>query len=92
MSITFPCRHCGKPTFMLGTKECDGCHELRIRVQRDPELALRMLGEQLAPPKDHEIREAINKLRDIAVQFHATDQLRERIASVVLNLVKGRRA
>lgn len=40
--------------------------------------------------KDHEIREAINQLRDVAVQFHAAQQLRERIAGIVLPLVKGR--
>ena len=39
-------------------------------------------------PKDHEIREAINQLRDVAVQYHATQQLRERIADIVLPLVK----
>lgn len=39
-------------------------------------------------PKDHEIREAINQLRDVAVKFHAAQQLRERIAGIVLPLVK----
>ena len=35
--------------------------------------------------KDHEKRELINKLRDIAVQFAHTQQLRQRIAEVVLD-------
>ncbi|WP_262349037.1 hypothetical protein [Enterobacter asburiae] len=38
-----------------------------------------------APPapitmKDHQIRELVNELRDIAVEYHGTQQLRERIA------------
>jgi len=36
--------------------------------------------------KDHEIREAINELRDIAIKYHAAQQLREQIARVVLKL------
>jgi outer membrane PBP1 activator LpoA protein len=42
----------------------------------------------LLMPKDHEIAQAINELRDIAIEFHDTQQLRERIARVVLELVK----
>ena len=38
--------------------------------------------------KDHEIRETINELRDIAKEFHAYEQLRDRIARVVSNMVK----
>ena len=38
--------------------------------------------------KDHEIREAINELRDIAIEWHAYEQLRERIAHVILDMVK----
>jgi hypothetical protein len=33
--------------------------------------------------KDHQIRELINELRDIAVEYHGTQQLRERIARTV---------
>ncbi|MCS2167570.1 DUF551 domain-containing protein [Scandinavium manionii] len=33
--------------------------------------------------KDHQIRELVNELRDIAVEYHGTHQLRERIASTV---------
>lgn len=41
-----------------------------------------------APPapvsmKDHQIRELVNELRDIAVEYHGTQQLRERIAKTV---------
>jgi hypothetical protein len=31
---------------MLGTKECDGCWELRHRIEADPERAKRMLAEE----------------------------------------------
>jgi hypothetical protein len=47
-------------------------------------------GQQ--PVKDHEIAQAVNSLRDIAIQFHATQQLRERIVGVVLPLLKRSRA
>ncbi|WP_407302277.1 DUF551 domain-containing protein [Klebsiella quasipneumoniae] len=33
--------------------------------------------------KDHEIRELVNQLRDIAIEYHGTAQLREKIARVV---------
>ncbi|MEE9647965.1 hypothetical protein [Enterobacter soli] len=37
----------------------------------------------LAALKDNEIRDLINELRDIAVEYHGTQQLRERIARTV---------
>lgn len=33
--------------------------------------------------KDHQIRELVNELRDVAVEYHGTQQLRERIARAV---------
>lgn len=33
--------------------------------------------------KDHKIRELVNQLRDIAIEYHGTQQLRERIARVL---------
>ena len=33
--------------------------------------------------KDHQIRELVNHLRDIAIEYHGTQQLRERIARVI---------
>ncbi|MBU9200201.1 hypothetical protein KTD31_02120 [Burkholderia multivorans] len=33
--------------------------------------------------KDHEIRELVNQLRDTAILFHNTQQLRERISHIV---------
>lgn len=38
--------------------------------------------------KDHEIAQAINELRDIAIKYHAAQQLREKIAGVILRLCK----
>lgn len=36
-----------------------------------------------ASMKDHQIRELVNQLRDIAIEYHGTQQLRERIARVL---------
>jgi len=52
---TIPCRICGEPTIMLGTKLCDRCWELEGRIKSDPEIALKILNAigkntQLAPP------------------------------------------
>lgn len=41
---TCPCRWCGTPTRMLFTKECDRCHELRTRIEWDPELARQIMA------------------------------------------------
>lgn len=35
------------------------------------------------PMKDHQIRELVNELRNIAVEYHGTQQLRERIARTI---------
>lgn len=40
--------------------------------------------------KDHEIAKIVNDLRDVAVEFHATQQLRERIAQVIVPALKGK--
>lgn len=32
MAETVPCDTCGNPTPMLGTKRCDGCREVEIRL------------------------------------------------------------
>ncbi|HAX4860518.1 TPA: hypothetical protein JZF79_004044 [Escherichia coli] len=39
--------------------------------------------------KDHQIRKLVNELRDIAVTYHGTQQLREKIARAVNNSLKG---
>lgn len=48
-----------------------------------------------APPapavmKDHQIRELVNKLRDVAIQYHDKQQLRERIAHSVRAAMQGK--
>lgn len=63
----------------------------KARVPAAPLTLPRLAGrDDSDQPKDHLIREAINELREIAVEFHATQQLRERIARVVLALVRPR--
>lgn len=42
---TVPCGLCGKPTPMTGTKRCDACWELEMRVRADPELTRRILAQ-----------------------------------------------
>jgi hypothetical protein len=49
-NTTVACRLCGTATLMLGTQLCDRCHELETRIQRDPELALKILLEAGALP------------------------------------------
>ena len=38
-------------------------------------------------PKDHILREVVNSLRDIAVEFHGADQLRERLRAALAPLL-----
>lgn len=45
--------------------------------------------QQAEPPvKDHEIRDAVSALTEVAKTYHAQQQLRERIAQVVLPLIE----
>jgi hypothetical protein len=46
-------------------------------------------GQNPAPIKDHSITEAVNQLRDIAIEFGESAQLRERIAAVVVPLLQA---
>lgn len=39
-----PCKWCGNPTPMTGTKMCDGCRELNHRISLNPALARKMLN------------------------------------------------
>jgi hypothetical protein len=42
---TAPCKHCGQPTKMLGTKQCDGCWQERRSGRMDTlETALREIA------------------------------------------------
>lgn len=38
-----PCKWCGTPTRMLGTRMCDGCWELDHRIRQNTALAERIL-------------------------------------------------
>lgn len=38
---------------------------------------------------DHEIAALLNKLRDVAIRFHDTEQLRDRIANVLVPVLKS---
>lgn len=42
------------------------------------------------PMKDHQTRELVSELRDIAVEYHATQQLRGRIARAVRAAMQGK--
>ena len=42
----------------------------------------------VAAPKDHEIAALVNKLRDVAIEFHGAQQLRVRIAEIVVPALK----
>jgi hypothetical protein len=53
------------------------------------EIALYAAGRCL--PRDHEIREAVSALVDVAHEFHEAQQLRARIQGIVLPLVNGAR-
>ena len=39
-----PCKWCSAPTAMTGTNMCDGCWELERRIERNPDLARRILA------------------------------------------------
>lgn len=46
---TVPCTLCGTKTFMLGTRLCDRCWELKHRVEHDPHLAAKILDGMREP-------------------------------------------
>jgi hypothetical protein len=48
------CGLCGWPTTAHGTKRCDRCWELEGRIQRDPELARKVLVAMEKPERPHE--------------------------------------
>ena len=40
---TVPCKYCGEPTPMLGTKMCDKCWELECRIIANIDLAKKII-------------------------------------------------
>lgn len=45
-------------------------------------------GRSLSVPKDHIIAQVVNNLRDVAIQFHDTQQLRSRIQDAIVPLLE----
>ena len=43
--VTVPCKWCRQPTEMLGMRECDSCHELRVLISMNPEPARAILAK-----------------------------------------------
>ncbi|EHB0602555.1 DUF551 domain-containing protein [Salmonella enterica subsp. enterica serovar Typhimurium] len=50
---------------------------------QERDIALYTVPPSPVAMKDHQIRELVNDLRDIAIEYHGTQQLRERIARTV---------
>jgi hypothetical protein len=63
-----PCKWCGQKTNMLGTKMCDNCFEMDGRVQRSPNVALRMLRS--GQPKGSQCIVTGVRLHDVANRRH----------------------
>lgn len=38
-----PCKWCNTPTHLTGTKECNGCHEIRMRAGYNMDAARRIM-------------------------------------------------
>ena len=73
-----------------------GYNAARAAMQTaEPEATARNIGvvaapgraPSIAPAKDHVIREVVNKLRDVATEFHAAGQLRARIQDAIAPLL-----
>jgi hypothetical protein len=66
--------------------ECDiaGCRHLRAQAPA--------AGAVAGPWEDHQTREIVNQLRDCAKEFHATQQLRERLLDVLGPMIDWVRA
>lgn len=46
----------------------------------------------VAAPRDHEIAALVNRVRDVAIEFHGAQQLRVRIAEIIVPALKGMQA
>lgn len=85
--IRYDCGCCGWET-LTEWRDNDVCPKCNHKPLGTTEL-------YTAPPapvamKDHQIRELVNVLRDIAVEYHATQQLREHIARAVRAAMQGK--
>ncbi|PLL18395.1 hypothetical protein CWN23_20095 [Klebsiella pneumoniae] len=76
---------------IYGDPEAFGEREIRplVGIQQMPYGTKLYRHTQTAPVvlKDHQIRELVNQLRDIAIKYHAAGQLREQIARVVRSAI-----
>ena len=61
--------------------------DVRWHIETKPAAPAAPIPDQ--PLKDHEIAQVVNTLRDVALQFHGAQQLRERIAHIVVPLLKN---
>lgn len=57
---TVPCVWCGTPTRYTGTKHCNRCHELDVRIRMDLELAEKILKHYRLEGLTQEQREALD--------------------------------
>lgn len=80
-----------KPVYFVEIEGDQDINAGRIEGKDRPDLGLLPDGINYlyaAPPapvsmKDHQIRDLVNELRDVAVEYHGTQQMRERIARTV---------
>ena len=73
-----------EPVIVVGDDGGDALSYRRLIQSFEPGTKLyRHAQPATVVPKDHQIRELVNQLRDIAIEYHGTQQLRERIARVL---------
>lgn len=60
-----------------------------VRAQDNGELTRVVTRQPNNELKEHQIRELVNELRDIAVAYHGTQQLREKIARAVCDSIRS---
>lgn len=73
---TIPCKYCGEPTVMLGTRQCNNCWEVSSRIgYSDFRAPLRkMLAEldlTLMPLELHQAPRFSSEIKEIAYQLDA---------------------
>lgn len=85
------CDSCGQDCGADMVEDLDGEYVLWEEVipylYQHAEYTAPPLQAVTVPMKDHQIRELVNDLRDIAIKYHGTQQLRERIARAVRSVM-----
>lgn len=71
---------------------CDDWHGLKRCFEHLAERASNGQAPAASPWKDHQTREIVNQLRDCAKEYHATQQLRERLLDVLGPMIDWVRA